>query len=1452
MKRMRQRGRQLACGATRGWLPLAALLLVGLCAVLAARWRFPEVDWLTLVEVVLAGTFVAVSVRLFSLARQRATEAGEAGRRLQAASEENERTRLALAAAERELSDIFESISDAFYTLDREWRFVLLNPRAEQLMQRARGELRGQVVWDAFPEVRGSEIERHFRTAVAENRTVQFEVHFPPLATWFNVRAFPHPNGLAVYFQDVGDRKRVELQLQAAQATSERAQRLARLGAWEYDFGTGELRWSDDVLRIFGMDRSQLARGLPALLERVHPEDRDKLMQAQRSLRAGGEDSQLDYRVVLADGETRHVREIGTRVTDGNGTVVAVAGAIQDITESQRAEAALRQITSRLEAALALNRLVMDNSLDIICAMDMNGRFSQVSAACQPIWGYAPQFLIGRAYLDFLHPDDRGESLRAAAEIRAGHPTLDFRNRFITASGQVRTMQWSSVWSPRDRLMFAVARDVTDSQQQSRALVEAKESLMRAQAVSRLGAWELDVASGRLHWSERVHEIFRVGPEEFSGRLDAFTDRVHPEDLEALLASQARTLAGEGDLDLEHRILLPDGGIGYVHERARLLRDELGRPWLLSGTVQDVTERRQQEVLLRESEQRLRTIVDSALDGIVSMSGDGRIVEFNPAAERIFGCRRDAVVGQLLADVIVPERLREAHAAGLRRYLATGRAQVMQRRLQMPALRADGTELLVELAITRLGEAEPVVFTGFVRDITESRRAEALEAGQRAILAGIAARRPLAESLSDITLLYEQAYPDALCSILLLDEAGQRLLLGAAPSLPAEFSAAIHGAEIGHGVGSCGTAAWRGERVVVSDIAGDPLWRDYAALAAQHDLRACWSVPVKRGDGRVLATFATYYRGVREPTVSELLAMDTLGSITAMAIEQAHAYQALADARDAAENSSRQLRRLSQAAIAVNRNLGDAGLYQQLVDQLRETLGSHLAVVSLNVDGSHAQQIHAVSLSEKYAAWKDYTTPSDGSGIYALVCETNQAMRLDQAELEAHPRWRGYGPHAAGHPPLRGWLAVPLIASDGRNLGLLQLSDKDSGDFTEDDEQVAVQFAQMASIAIERAALMQRLAVRDRFFDMSLEVFVIFDPVRMRWVQVNAALENITGYSAQELCSRDFLEFVHPDDRAANAERARRLREGLPVAPSNLNRYLRRGGGIRWLEWVSVRSPDGLVYGVARDVTDRRQAELALRQSLAELDSRNRELQDFAFIASHDLQEPLRKIRAFSDRLQQRYAAQLPPEARDYLDRSGKAASRMQTLIDDLLAYSRVARGNAFVPVDLNALLATVLEDLEARLESSGGRVQAGDLPTLDGDASQLRQLFQNLLSNALKFRSRERPPLVTLDALPVSVDGIPAWEIRIADNGIGFDPRHADRIFGPFQRLHGRQDYEGTGIGLAIVRRIAERHGGSVTAEGRPGEGAVFRLVLPQHPPAEAESVSAAPPGPVSGRGLE
>ncbi len=337
------------------------------------------------------------------------------------------------------------------------------------------------------------------------------------------------------------------------------------------------------------------------------------------------------------------------------------------------------------------------------------------------------------------------------------------------------------------------------------------------------------------------------------------------------------------------------------------------------------------------------------------------------------------------------------------------------------------------------------------------------------------------------------------------------------------------------------------------------------------------------------------------------------------------------------------------------------------------------------------------------------------------------------------------------------------------------------------------------------------------------------------WTEyMNARWEEATGAPPAESHGAGWLNQVHPDDRTRAAAAWQKAVEDPAVGYRIEYRLRSPAGGFRWFLAAGHPHRDefGAVvrwFGTCTDIDDKKRHAETLERLVAErtadLVRSNKELEEFAFAASHDLQEPLRKIQAYGTRLKEKARDQLDDDNRDRLDRMMGSAGRMTRLIDDLLAYSRVTtRARAFVPVDLSAALADALEDLAERVDQTGGAVTAGPLPTLPGDVGQLRQVFQNLVGNALKFHRPGVPPVVTVSAERVDA----GWAVTVTDNGIGFEDRHAGRIFQVFQRLHGRDEYEGTGVGLAVCKKIVARHGGTISAHGKPGEGATFVVTLP------------------------
>lgn len=345
-----------------------------------------------------------------------------------------------------------------------------------------------------------------------------------------------------------------------------------------------------------------------------------------------------------------------------------------------------------------------------------------------------------------------------------------------------------------------------------------------------------------------------------------------------------------------------------------------------------------------------------------------------------------------------------------------------------------------------------------------------------------------------------------------------------------------------------------------------------------------------------------------------------------------------------------------------------------------------------------------------------------------------------------------------------------------------------------------------------------------------------------QYLTANPMLARMFGYDSPAEIMREVtgnhLEqrfYVQPGRRE---EFARRLQEDGVVTAFESEIY-RRDGSKTWISehTLALRDTTGQLIGyqgTTTDITERKRAEEELRSYAMQLQQSNRELQDFAFVASHDLQEPLRKVQAFGDRLKSKYGDGLNADGRDYLERMQSAAARMQTLINDLLTFSRVMmKAQPFKPVNLNLIAREVLSDLEVQLEETGATINLDELPIIDADPVQMRQLMQNLIGNALKFRRADQTPLINIQYLTHDHDDDDSTppgccRISVADNGIGFDEKYLDRIFTVFQRLHGRSEYEGSGVGLAVCRKIVERHGGQLTARSQPGAGAHFIFTLP------------------------
>jgi PAS domain S-box-containing protein len=491
-------------------------------------------------------------------------------------------------------------------------------------------------------------------------------------------------------------------------------------------------------------------------------------------------------------------------------------------------------------------------------------------------------------------------------------------------------------------------------------------------------------------------------------------------------------------------------------------------------------------------------------------------------------------------------------------------------------------------------------------------------------------------------------------------------------------------------------------------------------------------------------------------------------------------------------------------------------VYEAVAKAVTDMLGYKMVSISLVKDKNIEVQYEI-----GYPPSKTINSLRIDQGIMGRVVRSGEAELVEDVTLDPD--------YFAVTPGITSDICIPLKVNH-KVAGLLTVESERKlyyGDF-----HILEKVGAYMSLAMEQAQLYSDLQSSESRYKNLIENasdMIYRTNLKGDFIFMNSMVKKLLGYDEHHVLQFNYLDLIRHDYRIKASEfYANQVKE------RNLNSYfefpaLHKDGHEVWIgQNVQLIIEQGRLIGfqaVARNITERKQMEEALLQQKEALSRANAELEQFAFVAAHDLQEPLRKIQAFGDRLNTKYKAALDEQGQDYLARMQNSADRMRNLISDLLAFAKVNKEESRELVDLNRILKEVSSDLQTHLEETQGEIKSTPLPNLLANPTQMRQLFQNLLGNAIKFKRPGVAPIVSVSAQR-SFDG--GWRIQIADNGIGFDESYKDRIFKVFQRLHSREQYEGTGMGLAIVQKIMTAHGGSINVSSQLNHGTTFTLLFP------------------------
>jgi PAS domain S-box-containing protein len=904
----------------------------------------------------------------------------------------------------------------------------------------------------------------------------------------------------------------------------------------------------------------------------------------------------------------------------------------------------------------------------------------------------------------------------------------------------------------------------------------AQERLRMAVRAGHVGVWDWDLLTDVVYYSPEWKSQIGYQDHEIAPEVGEWESRLHPDDVAHAKDSLRTFLEGpqKDVLQTEFRLRHRDGSYRWILSLASLTREDTGRPARLLGCHVDITPQKSAQQALRDSEARLLATLEALMEGCLVMDRDWRYVFLNEAAIRQARRPRASFLGRTMMECYPGIESTSVYAA--MRYSMEKR---VRQRLRTEFTYPDGSSATFELRL----EPQAAGLAVLSIDVTETLRAESFMVGQRRVLEQIASGQPLAETLEALVRVVEEQAPETIGSILLLEN-GTTLRHAVAPRLPAAYTAAIDGLQIGPLVGACGAAAFRRAPVFARDLASDPLWADYRALAAEHGLKACWSTPVLDVDGRVLGTFAFYLREPALPEPRHLSLIDVAARLAAIAITKTREEEQLRESEA----------RFRQLAVSIQEVFWMLDVAQKKI--------LYVSPAYESVWGRTCEGLYANA-----GDWTEAILPEDRPQVLAAADS--------EAEGTYDVEYRIRRPDGT----IR-WIhdrAFPVRGADGRVFRIAGVAED-------------VTARKRGEEALRHSE--EKFATA---FRSSPDGLALATMPEGRLQDVNDAFLRISGYRREEVLGRTTIELGLWASAADRRDYLERLQRGGHVHDL-AGPFRNKAGELRecLISGEVVRlGQEVLSLTTLRDVTDQRRAEEERRG----LESQLRQAQKMEAIGrlaggvAHDFNNMLGVILGYTDR---ELALRGPSDAvYASLISIRDAAERSAELTRQLLAFSRQQKVEPRV-IDLNEQVAGLERLLRRTIGEDVSLALALDpaLWPVSMDPSQVDQALVNLAINArdsmpgggrLSVETRNvQVDLALCRRLPEARPG-PYVMLSVADNGSGMDAETRERAFEPF--FTTKPESKGTGLGLATVYGIVKQNEGFIDLESAPGQGTTVRL---------------------------